>query len=302
MDIQTKIKRIDRRDWNYIKAGWIESGLPEIVPPGAAPEYPLNETHGLAEVVNNVPNDGELKTSFDIIRPAIFHEGFYLFHKSINIAASTEIQINNGLLSWSLSNGYHSAFFCAKAILCFLGISLFELSDKWVLVDIWPETEKLSSKKVRLGNRPIQETKFIRMPRIQHLELWKIFQRTINTFNIDFVDQRIVKFLTSLDPKQFAKQRNSLHYRNDFWPFNDLHYCLINKDFALKENLLNNFHGLEEDDDFSVILSYLLINICYKMLEDITKTAIIIKDEFELVKMKLIRDAHQGYSKTASCL
>lgn len=298
MNFEKKLKRIDHRNWETIRGEWFQY-LPNIQIPGQAPDFEISEIIGLDDIILKIPDDGEYKFELLGLREAIFHEGIYLLHKAMHVLGSAEVHINNGILSWSLSSGYHSAFFAVRAIICFLGISIAEVNDKMILIDIWPEPEKLSKTKMKKGYTPKAETKFLRMPRLQHFHIWEIFQRILRVLTIDIWEQNFINFLITLKPKEFAWQRNTLHYKNNKWMFNDLHNPINNPSFSVRKNLIEDIETIDPtSDDFSVILGYLLSNFGYLLLKDIASNVPIISGEFELIKNTLTQSSYTRFIST----
>lgn len=300
MSFDKKLKRIDYRIWDKISAKWLANNLPNIQNPGQAPEFEISDFPGLDTVVNMVPDTGEHKDDLIGLRNAIFHEGIYLFYKSLNVSGATEIHIDNGILSWSLSSGYHSAFFAAKSIMCFLGVTFTSVDNEMVMIDVWPEPEKISKTKISNGVIPEQKMKFVKMPRLDHHKIWMAFQRILRTLTIDIWEENYLYFLKNIDPKHFAKQRNYMHYRNNHWQFKDLHEQLYLSDFSLKYNLVEDIVSFDQDsDDFSIILSYVLLYLSFLLLKDITDQAPLIQDEFNLINTSLTESWHSKFREIA---
>jgi len=299
MNFEKQLKRIDHRNWKTIRAEWFQY-LPNIQAPGQHPDHEIAQTVGLDDVVARTPETGEYKTELIGLRAAIFHEGIFLLHKAFHVSGSAEVHINNGILSWSLSSGYHSAFFAVKSIMCFLGISTTEVNNKMILIDVWPEPEKLSKSKVNKGFTPKREMKFLSMPKLQHFHIWEIFQRILRTSTINIWPETF-RHLIALNPKDFALQRNTLHYKNNKWIHDDLYKSDLDPHFGIRTNLLDEIDDVDPlSDDFSILLSHILLNLAYILLKDIAQDAPIISSEFALIEKSLDNDHHDLYKETIS--
>lgn len=293
MSFDTNLKRIDWRNWDEIKVNWLMS-LPIIDPPGQSPIYQISEIPNLLEIVKKAKSTGEYKDEFYPLREAVLREAIYLFHKALGVSAVSEFNIKIGFNTWAMSNSYHSAFYSIKSILGFLGITLPRIENVDYLIDLFPEKEKLSRNQIQSGRKPEPIMKFIRFQSLKHYEIWRIFQRTIKVLHINLWDESIIYFLNKLHPLQFAKQRNSLHYINNFWIYPDLFEPKINESVCYINNLLDEFEEGEflNREDFSLILSLILIGLAYSLFFDLSKNTPIIKTEFELINSNMQKDFH----------
>lgn len=283
MSFDRKIKKIDRRNWSEVRIKWLEN-IP-IFEPGEAPSFQIVDLIYVQTELDRTPNDGERKIEINGLRPSVFHEGIYLFHKSINTFLAAEQNFSSGLSSWSLSSSYHSAFYAAKAFLCFSGITMPKYNGSYYVIDVFPELEKLSRNQIKRGEKPENTMKLIKMNNLLHYHIWKIIQRLINVSAFEFFNESIISTLLSFSEKEFAKQRNEIHYINNYWPLNDLFSHSKIEKFGKEEAFIKNiktFHP-ELRNDFSVILALLFIRINMLLLEDITSITNILNSEMELI-------------------
>lgn len=298
MSFETNLKRIDWRNWNDIKEKWL-SYLPIIEPPGKAPEIQISELTDLYFIIKELKTTGEYRTEFTPLREAVFREAIFLFYKSISVSSCSELNISNGFITWSVSNSYHSSFFCIKSILGLLGITLPRISELDILIDIYPEPEQLSKNKLKKGIKPEPTMKYLKFGSLNHYHIWQIFQRTINVLNIEIWDKKLVGFLTSTKSLSFAKQRNSIHYNNNFWIYNDLLDPLSNQDVFSYSHIFNDIEkeSFSARKDFSIFISFILIGFAYALLKDLAQDTPIIKDEIELINKTIDNSFHLGYKK-----
>ena len=301
MSIEIKIKRIDWRNWGDIKSQWI-SNLPIIDPPGEPPILEVCELIGIEDLTEKIPKDGELHDVFEDLREAIFREAIFLLHKSISVTLTPEFCIMKGIKTWSISASYHACLFAAKSILCFLGITLPRINNVDYLFDIFPKPEKLSKSQLRKGRVPIQKMKFLKMFSLNHYKIWLLFQRAINVSNVECWNENLVNYLKNLEPSEFALQRNILHYKNNSWFLDDLFAPVFDEKFAKCERVdkIFNEYSSQSNFDFTIILSFLLLNMSYSLLEDIANDAPILLEEFNLIKNNLNNTSYALYNTLIS--
>ncbi|HEX5172283.1 MAG TPA: hypothetical protein VFW11_24070 [Cyclobacteriaceae bacterium] len=289
MGFELKLKRIDKKNWNQIRSHWLRH-LPIIDPIGTPPVESLSGHPLLASAVLGLTKDGEKKEDLKNLRSILFHEAIFLLHKSINVLEASGSNFSEGFSTWSLSGGYQSAYFAAKSVLSFMGVTFPRVNGTDIILDGWPYPEELKSKQKKLGVEPEILVKLIREHPIQHFHIWGTLKRIINTCDISTTlwPEAYTEFVSKID--DFASQRNALHYSNYEWILNDIHDRLIIPYFGTRPDFKSDLARVNEStDDFSVLLSYVLISLSYVLLEDIAKVAPAIKDEYELVKRKLLR-------------
>ena len=293
MSFETHIKRIDKRDWNEIKNEWLQS-LPIIEDPFKPPESQLADIPELSTIVKNVSSKGEYKIEYSPLRSEIFREAIFLFHKALNVSGITEENIKMGFNTWSLSNAYHCMFFSIKSILGFLGISIPRVNGIDYLVDIFPQKEELSKTKIKRGIIPEPTMKFLRFTNLKHYNLWRIFQRILNVAIIPTWNNTFIKYLLRLDPLDFARQRNSLHYQNNFWVYDDLFKpaYIEGTGYHSEIILLVDNSKLQELQDFTVIMSFIILSFAFQLMSDLSKIAPILDIEKNLIDELLQESLH----------
>ena len=195
-----KLQEIISRKWDDLREQWFIH-IPTFGAPGRPPEFEISQTDSLNDIVKEVPEDGHLLCEVAGIRSSILHEGIFLLHKAFNVARSAESNIKNGLLTWSLSSGYHSAFFASKSIMCFLGVSYFEINNSSYLIDTW--ISQNTSKKVKSikGLEVDNTVKIITIPRLLHYQVWQIFQRILRISSVNIWSPFMISFLKNLNSK-----------------------------------------------------------------------------------------------------
>ena len=281
------LDKIRSRNWSEIKNKWINN-IPIINPVGSPSPCTLSDVFGFkenAEKASNLEKNNCIKVEIPGFREALFHEAIYWMHKASHSVLAAETHVNNGLLTWAAISSYQGAFFGIKGIMNLLGISLPDYNKKPVLVDIWPEPKKLSSKDRKRGIEPASEMELRKVGEIlNHLGIWMIFQRLIRVSKIDIWPKQYIFFFKNLDESHFAWQRNKLLYQNNFWLEADMHDYIINKNYGLRANLIEVALDLKkETNDFSLLLSFIVLNAGYLLLDSFSEITNKLKDEVNLL-------------------
>ena len=148
--VEKCIDRLPRRRWENIRDNWMDH-IPNYDKPGTAPSDTIVKLTGfdaialqlaseakaafenakeVQEKTGNYPPIKSITREENIpgLRELVFWESIFLLHKSRHVLGTAEFQIEDGLHTWSLANGYQGAFFAAKATIGLLGISLPEFN------------------------------------------------------------------------------------------------------------------------------------------------------------------------------
>jgi len=296
-----KLKKLAPRDWNELVEGW-QAYLPEIDVKGTPPalsvsdlvqfQVELNkvETHNLRELTNPIAG----------VRESVLHDGIFLLHKAAHVLGSAQVHIREGMCTWSISSAYQAAFFAIKAIMQFLGISIVEYENRTFLLDVWSGPWKMRNAKQR-GNRML----IVNTKRIEQRHVWAAFQHllenTVNTNEV-WVGSHVQKLL-DFGFTDFARHRNDIHYRTNRWPCNDLHQCIVNPMFGVREFGASNDSCLDNaNNDFCLFLAVVMFRMAYKMFAQIACTSKLLKDELELVVTWLAQDHNTLYRNAVQAL
>ncbi len=299
MSFELKVKRIDAKAWQVIKESWV-AHVPSINPVGSPPSNQISEIPDVASNAVSVPKTGESKFSIEEMlgsREAVLHEGIFLLHKAISVSGATQFHSDNGFSTWSLSSGYHTAFFAVKSILCFLGVSLPRINNVDYVLDVWPKPEEISKNQLKKGIVPERKIKIIRMGSLPHYRVWKIFQRVLFVSDIDLWDQEIVSFFKKIDENDFALQRNNIHYHNNHWKHNgDLATPSIITDFGKRNDVITYMQTMDvEDPDFSIILGFILIKYSYRLFSDMVSLTGVLQPELDAMNNVIASAYHNTY-------
>ncbi len=297
MAFENDIKRIDRRDWSKLCDKWL-SFIPSYNFPGEAPEHEILDFVGIETIYRKTQSArGELKFDVPFLRQEVLREAIYFVHKSTHVCGAANIHLENGALSWAISSAYQSSFFALKGILGLLGLS-FPRINTALMIDCFPEEEKLSSNQRKRGEIPKQEFKFVVLPKLSHKHMWQIFQRVLYVSRIEIWRDEIVLYLREIHIDKFAEQRNSLHYKNDFWLFpEDLFKRVHDPYFGVFENLFSEtkYDSMDNKKDFSFFLNYILLKFALDLIKDLSRNAVSIKDEYNVIMNTLKEGIHNRF-------
>lgn len=288
MSFETDLKKIDSRDWDVIRTKWLNY-LPTIVPPGQVPSEEISELGIVEETATQaslLPGN-QIRKEVNHLRSEVFREGVFLFHKASNVNGGGLFHVDNGMLSWSVSSAYHSSFFSLKSLLCLLGLSFprVKSKNKCLMIDCFPEDEKLSSKQIKKGYQPPPELKFLLMTDIGHEHYWEILQRVLRVSKVSVWDNEIIECLVDFNPKDYTFQRNSIHYINNYWLIlDDLFSKKTDLNFALFGDIKTTISTINKETmDYSFFISYVLLNLTYLLIKSLSEVAPILDDEFKLI-------------------
>lgn len=302
MDFEKKLGRISSRDWHAVSSAWLRF-LPAIEPPGTPPEDGVADHVALGAAVKATPTTGEHRWQGAGVRESLFREAVFLLHKARHVVGCGEILANGGRLSWSLSTAYQGAFFAMEGVLGLLGVSIVQVENRWVIVDVWPEVRDGASKRERTTYELGSDIVLISAPNPDHYHRWAILQRVLRTLSNPPILTEVIDGLDSPAYKDFARQRNTLHYRCK-WLLEDLFELLTIDGFgqpSTKEDLLEIVAS--QKDDFSLVLSMLLLNLGSRLLGDLAASAPMVDAELRLLQTPLANPArHPLYASFAPLL
>lgn len=285
------LKSVLKRDWVDLRSRWL-SHIPEIQPEGSGLAGGLNSIQGLEDLGSQALSAGEPVDRVDLpgVREAVLHEGIFFLHKALHVIGVAETAAVNGMATWSLGIAYQASVFSARAVLCFLGIDIFEANNKTIMIDCWT----LGS--IKKGARGVKEelrtvsVRNLGHDRPDHRALWRILQRALRVARIDLWPELAFSKLRNIDEGIFARQRNALHYRSDFWVYEDLHSSLCPLNFGDLGQHKDVLAG--ERKDFSMTLGLLLANLAAELMRDLCLSTNRLNRELALVDQCLVEGRH----------
>lgn len=293
-----KAGRLSARSWDDIEGKWL-SYLTDFAQGPITPVNSLTEHPGLKDAVKDTPNTGELRGEIPNYRPAVLREAIFLLHKSGHVLGAAETHAQSGLPSWSLSSAYHSAFFSLKSLLAFLGVTFpHDESNKQIMVDIWAGPPK-GSRKQKFTEQI--EMQFVRMPRLEHREMWILFRRALRVTTVEHWDDRITNALISVEPKEFSRQRNVLHYSNHLWLFDDLFDYLNDdrfEDLSESEKQLSDL--VPTNPNFSMAVAFAMFHMTLGLFQSLTLMAPILQPELDHIATTLENHRHPYFRLIAA--
>lgn len=278
-----------RREWGTVCNNWIRVA-PDSLLNGEGPQGSIGQLPSVKAIASSVDSKHGLRLSDDDapagLREGILLEAIFLVHKAAHVFGAAQVHSRQGLLSWSLADGYQSAAFAMRSILSFLGLGIVEIDrgTPTFVVDAWAPPVKKTRK-----HHEVQPDLTIRCAhRPDHKALWTMFLRLIRIVDVDegTWPSAYTSKLQSFGAKDFSRQRNKLHYWNDHWPLGDLHFC------GTPDSLCNpsaHFEGgalkLDPSEtDFSVALAGTLLFLAVRLMRDLSAKSNVIGAELSLIR------------------
>lgn len=290
-------KRIIECKWSDISAHWLNF-LPSIDPPGSRPDASLSEHSGFMGIASSITNFAEpIKADVPGLREYVLREAIYLLHKSSHVTGCAENQAKQGYKTWSLADAYQASFFGAKAILFFCGIALADFNNKAILIDIFPkeqDIQKRQKQKLRVLDDTAIEFTRLNM-KFEHRHVWTMFKRLLDVFQMEVWPKAYIQTLRKLDVKEFAKQRNELHYSNEVWIFDDLHDPIIDEFFGCHPEGMQEALNYNLNSDFSLSLSMAILRMGVLLFESIGESAKVLNAEIQIMRSALTIERHPLY-------
>lgn len=279
MRCEKALTYLKKRSWDNICEKW-QSHIPIIDPPGSQPSEFVSNYYGFSSVIHKIDESNILSQEVPGLRELHLWEAIHLLHKASHIISAAELHATRGILTWALSSSYHGALFCAEVVIKFLGVGFPEvreegrLNNKPILIDFWPEPEKLPSRQKKLRTQQTNKINFfILNNRIDHRNIWSIFNRLLCVTDVgeNIWPANLIKALKKLKINEFARQRNSIHYHHHEWIFDDLHDFLLDKDFGiLKIDISDALTYSIDNKQYSVILCFSLFRMAVALFYSIS--------------------------------
>ena len=220
-------------------------------------------------------------------------DGIYLLNKAVHVLSASQVHIDVGMCSWSLSNAYQSAFFAMKACALLLGMAVAEIDSSVYVIDLCAETA-ISKKTSRYI--PPKVIRVMKSQRIEHRQYWGLFSRLlrISDIPVSLLSGDLKAALIALNNSDFASQRNLLHYDNTSWVLSDLQQLIARDDFAADTAAIRSGQALDTDrDDFSVSLAIVLVGFGMSLLRDAAAVSNAIGEEVQILRV-WIQNAPNG--------
>jgi len=253
--------RVRGRVWEPILDGWIDNLPPAGANLGRPPEVPLGEHSALASALlpgRRKEPEVDVPAGIVGVRTTMLAEAVYLAHRSVHVLRASVLHREHAMCTWSLSSAYHAAMFALLSYLRLWGIAAVEVPGGPWLIDAWPEFYLKAGKP--------RKSKHVRTDAILGIpcrlpaqsDYWILFKRLLEMTKGQFFELSEHEELRNTDVSGFASQRNDLHYRTSWWPYDDLYgnrdpaaIALVREE-PLAEILENHLH-----DRYSIALAVL---------------------------------------------
>ncbi len=168
------------------------------------------------------------------------------------------------------------------------------------MIDCFPEPEKLSSKQIKNKYLPPPELKFVLTDDLGHGHYWEILERILNVTTVSFWNKESIECLRNFDADDYAYQRNNIHYINNHWLIpDDLFTRKLDLDFAYFKDINSVKETIgKETADFSFFTSYILLQLTYSLIKDISQKAPILLTELNLIDNYLMATSNIRMNKS----
>ena len=220
---------IERRRWDDIRSLWL-AYIPVVPEVGRPPNPTLSEFLALS---GTEPDDANRRVIMPGIHAIGMTEAIFLFQKSMHVARAVEASAQNGMLSWAVFQGYHSAYYAAKGFLSLLGACFPQPAGRQLLVDLFP-IEHRHRRGTASEDREIILT---RCAMLEQRVLWGFFGRLLRVTEFSPKFRKHVEFLGDIDHEHIPRSRNRFIYHENHWPYEDLTVLQRVADFAFKNSL-----------------------------------------------------------------
>ncbi len=298
---QRKVKKyVAHRSWETLLSEWLNF-LPKLDSPALPPEG-LDNFFPLQSCLASRSSDESFLSEVEGLRTLMFHEGLFLIHKAGHVIGAAELHAQKGILTWSLSSAYQGALFGAMAIMRLLGVATVVQDKNHWLVDLYPESTNFPFRGKKPKIKPNPMTLFLRLgTRVEHRHLWHIFQRLMRVCR--FQEPNINKYTASFSKsnfnvRDFARQRNALHYETSAWFFEDMYTFLPTQNFGLREVLsASDLEFSNLSSDFTILLSMSILYIGGSLLQSIASKSNKISEDLNLFQQSISEDRHPIFTK-----
>lgn len=259
---ERQVKKLAHRDWRALTDSWAPH-MPSCEA-GSTPSGSFLDADS-QRVLEKSLNSMELYEARRIelpsaVRSSIFQETLCLAQKSVHVSCVAAVDLREGNQTWAVSTAYHAAFFAFKAILGLVGIVLGEAQNKHFWLDIWPCADRVQQQGA--------EAVITRAHQLQHWQVWALVKRIVRCLRGDCIDQNLRASLDRIGSKEFAQQRNHIHYVNSGWVWEDL-FCVLSggAQASLAQTERRNQELEVDDRDFSIALAFLSVRALVGLLQ-----------------------------------
>lgn len=282
MAFRSTCQKIKKADWHQIKSQWLNF-LPNIEHAGSPPPLSLSEIIQQSGKLATITPQSPILQGIPMIHETALWEAVYLLRKSGHVMRVSQNLSQQGMLSWSLFNGYHSAYLSAKSILAMLGFSVPQPSGQQLLLELFPDNRNQGNKKNKIPVGGDEMSNAYRIGRLDQNQLWQLFERALRMIDVPIWNGNILENVKDFDWANISKKRNPFLYNSVFWPYNDLSENLIDDKFCNPpDNFPDHTQFIDMDDpEFLIKSAFLLFHLGECLLADISIDAPIMKLELD---------------------
>ena len=262
------------RNWEEVRDAWLEN-VPNFPSVGAKPNPDLEHLQPLLDI--ELPIDHDRFPDIAGLRTIALWEAVFLFHKCSHTNLAAQRLGRQGMHSWCLFNGYHSAYLGARGIMALLGVALPDLKGRQVAIDLCPEPVKKKKTNRPLGSPQFQEFIIVPLPHLDQRDLWQAFQRVIRVSRAACWDIGLRTELLGVSHERISPPRNHFLYKAHYWPLGDLASDVQPSD-------MTNFFGTEldaEDPGFLLRLSFAVYRLFEQLMNDLAVHSAVIEEQLK---------------------
>ncbi len=295
-------RRIERRDWSNVRGIWLDQSIRfdgDDWSPAMEVSELISLQSWLSEYLGDRQNVDKLDTtnSIDGLLPSLALESIYVAQKAAHVLSGAESHTSIGMHSWSLSSAYQSALLSARAISGLLGVVVTEIRNQSIVIDVFSEVVRRKSEP-----RPTIRIRASKIDRSGHSQQWTLFQRLMRNTQISesVCPKSLCRVLGDLPESEFTKQRNSLHYRVDKFPFEDLRtlrpkVAILDTGFDLQ-----TIDSDEPNPGRCFLLAMALMRLFRAMLADLSTSSNLFKSQLIVLDKWLSQDMNRHYSRVST--
>lgn len=163
----------------------------------------------------------------------VFREALLWMHKAFHVLGASEMHIDLGLPTWSISSAYQGAYFAARSIMAFLGMSVTEFGRVSVVVDICRNTQGMRPQRIDALGVFAEDISFRSIGVLfDHRQMWLLFQRILRVSSCEVWPEGWANYFAQIDMADIPRQRNGLHYQLQYWIMDDLHDFVYSDEFS----------------------------------------------------------------------
>lgn len=294
MSFEKLIKKLSHREWPELRRGWraAHEEYDDIGKPPPVSVQQLLEYKSSLLIVSGTSK--EVTIDLPELRSTAIRESIYLAHKAGALFRSLDRDIGAKDSTYPELTAYTGSLFLAKAICMLFGIWISSKqvnSSQWI-VDCFSFDGRggPSIKAIKLGGK-----------QVGHEEIWSLLQRIFRTIAQSPVDAELIPFITSLEPRDFARLRNRVQYDNCVWLYDDLHANALFDMSWIKPFNKDVYINTSPDDveaHFGVVVFLMLFRAFKRVLSDLGGGLSCLDAEIDVLTANMLSGEQSVYPET----